>query len=734
MHDLDCNFGMGAESMFYGEKGPAAGGPNGVDVYTDRFLAATVAFGHPGFLCGGGLDKTLRGYYMIQQLAANYTLSPVKSIRYMDAAGQLLDSSAAIASGAYARNQIVTEYENGTLTVVNGNKTERMKFENWDLPPDGYAGHTRDNSVWVASTDSGPGTPRFDYCISPAYIYVDGRGAFTRQDKAASSGPAICRTAGDKQWEIIPYQNAECGFRLPPAKAVALDKDCREIGPAELRVARGLTYVVPVKDAFSYLLTATGSDAVAAAAQTQLRDRAIAGESLSVTVGKEQAIQIPADARPGQRIWEQIEGQWFDFTVVPLAEVEPSLAADKLTLRIRGNLSAKDTYRIRLLGQSREVELAPNQTVDAEFNLGQPTEEKAELLEIKLSAHELEQTIERGLRTVRGPMTVAAMPSRFDTGMCLRGGKETSDFGLTAGHVVMRPVACGGVTRDAVFMHPPYQGGVGYTFAAYDAVSLPKDRPAALRALVGKEDGSDPGDGILYKIVVVDSSGAKTVAAEKTVQRHEWLPIEADLSKWVGQKVRFQLISDVGVNDGSSGDWACWTEMRIESLHPVLQRTLEPSGDAYRRDRAPMPLSGVTVPDLRRAVSGKLHYDGNGFSGGGAYGCSAILNGVDMGAMAPAGGDEIKGIWDVNVTMPLTAEAIAGLGRHNTLAVSNPNKDWFKIRRFWIELELADGRKISSDVAAASFTQPPNWPYAEGVLIPHGQDITVDLWFDVPGP
>ncbi len=87
MHDLNCNFGMGAESMFYGENNPAAG-PEDKDAYTDRFLAATVAFGHPGFLCSGGLDKTLRGYYMIQQLAASYTLSPVKSIGYVDEKGK----------------------------------------------------------------------------------------------------------------------------------------------------------------------------------------------------------------------------------------------------------------------------------------------------------------------------------------------------------------------------------------------------------------------------------------------------------------------------------------------------------------------------------------------------------------------------------------------------------------------------------------------------------------------
>ena len=256
MHDLNCNFGMGAESMFYGKDTPPAAGPDGEDAYTDRFLAATVAFGHPGFLCSGGMDKTLRGYYMIQQLAADYTLSPVKSIGYLDETGRLLDTSAAVASGAYRRNQIVTEYANGTVTIVNGNANERMKYRDRDLPPNGYEGWTQNESILVASTDFGADTPRYDYCVSPAYIYIDGRGHFARLERAASDGIGICRIVDKGQWEIIPYQDADCGFKLPPVKAVALHKDGREIGPAELRVSRGLTYVVPVKDAFSYLLTA----------------------------------------------------------------------------------------------------------------------------------------------------------------------------------------------------------------------------------------------------------------------------------------------------------------------------------------------------------------------------------------------------------------------------------------------------------------------------------------------
>ena len=47
-------------------------------------------------------------------------------------------------------------------------------------------------------------------------------------------------------------------------------------------------------------------------------------------------------------------------------------------------------------------------------------------------------------------------------------------------------------------MHPPWQGGTGYSYALYDPCELPAGTPAAFRASVGKANGSDPGDGILY--------------------------------------------------------------------------------------------------------------------------------------------------------------------------------------------------------------------------------------------
>jgi hypothetical protein len=99
--------------------------PSDPDVAKDRFLAATVAFGHPGFLLYGR-DGELRSYYMLQALASRYTQAAAETIRYADAAGALHETSAALANGAYTRSQVVTRYADGTVTAANGHPEARM--------------------------------------------------------------------------------------------------------------------------------------------------------------------------------------------------------------------------------------------------------------------------------------------------------------------------------------------------------------------------------------------------------------------------------------------------------------------------------------------------------------------------------------------------------------------------------------------------------------------------------
>ena len=322
LHDLCCNFGIGSPDMFYAGKPPKQDTSEQKDAWLDRFLAATVAFGHPGFLVyEGGVGNALRSYYMLQQLHSRYCLASAVEIRYADAQGHLLDSSAAVASGAFARSQVVTRYSDGTVTAANGHPSERMKVRAFDrdldLPPNGYAGWSADSSLDVWSRDSEG--KRADYASTPAYLYIDGRHRFVRAPKAAGNGIGICRILPDG-YEILLREGAECGFAIPAGTATALATDGRELGPAQLRKARGLTYVLPVPGAFSYRLTrnAPAGANPAKPAPVELRcDRLEVRPGESVTIhGKEtHQVVIPSKAKDGERLWFEREGAWIDFTV-----------------------------------------------------------------------------------------------------------------------------------------------------------------------------------------------------------------------------------------------------------------------------------------------------------------------------------------------------------------------------------------------------------------------------------
>lgn len=729
MHPVNCNFGMGAPGMFYGEGKGVGATPEERDTYADRFLAATVAFGHPGFLMmEGGRQNMLRSYYMLQQLHSRYCLSSVAAIRYADAEGTLHDTSAAVASGCYQRSQVATRYADGTCTVVNGHPKERLvttfQGRQVDLPPNGYVGWTRDGRIEVFSGDRAG--QRCDYSVSPAYIYVDGRGRFTRFPLAASDGPAVCRLLPDNQYEVLALQGANCGFAVEAASAVALDEANKELGPAELRVSRGLTYVVPVEGAFSYRLQ--GGRAAAAATLTCDRETVVPGETVVVKGRDEHAFQVPSDAEPGARLWQQFEGAWIDFTVAPMADVSIVLEGNTLQVGVTSNLAGRQSITVTCGDRQESVSVATGERAGVAFDLGQPTEEAAETLVIELAAGDLRQRLEKGMRVAEGLVSVVPVPETYEAGMALRGQPETTEMGETGAHAVRGEASCGNKTKTAINIHPPWRGAVGYTFVVLPPLALPAAPTVAFRAAVGKRDGSDLGDGILYKLVMLGPDGREEVLATTEVTKHEWQTIEADLSPWAGHTVRLKLISDAGENDDSTGDWACWADLRIETLQPVLQRTLLDSGGAFARETGPFAVKGLTLQELRSARSGVLHYEGCGLEGTGQYSSYAVLNGVRLGNMARAAGNEVEGIY-APTSVPLTAQAIQNLRYRNEFELANEGNDYFSVRRFWIELELADGRKVSTDIAAGTWSQPPEWKYATGTLVPFGQNITVDLWF-----
>ena len=209
IHPKECNFGMGTLSMFAPGKTPQekqfymphAPTEKDRDDLLDLYLTATVAFGHAPFLVldycfdppkpfglaygpkakvdlEKGMPIALKSYAMVQPIAARYTQSTAKTIRYFDAAGQMLASSPAIASGDVARNQIFVEYEDGTCVVANGNTRERLKAKvngrTCDLPPRAFKAWTRDGQVRVEIGENAQGRRTY-FCACPEFTFRDGK-------------------------------------------------------------------------------------------------------------------------------------------------------------------------------------------------------------------------------------------------------------------------------------------------------------------------------------------------------------------------------------------------------------------------------------------------------------------------------------------------------------------------------------------------------------------------------
>ena len=152
MHPLECDFGMGHHEMFYWRSDIKPNSPEGVD----RFLTATVAFGHTGYLLTFNNAAVKRSYNLIQPLAAYYAKANAKTIRYVDGEGRLWPLSEALFNEAVARCQIVTRYDDGTVTVANGSRTERLRLKldnrTFDLPPNSFWGRSGDGKVEIDSS------------------------------------------------------------------------------------------------------------------------------------------------------------------------------------------------------------------------------------------------------------------------------------------------------------------------------------------------------------------------------------------------------------------------------------------------------------------------------------------------------------------------------------------------------------------------------------------------------
>jgi len=245
----------------------------------DAYLAATLGFGHTGMVAlrpptfEADFKYLVKTYFSLQQVCRRYATETAADIRYAGADGRLLETSAAVATGAFERSQVFTRYSNDLVVLVNGNRTE-----NWVLPSQqalSYGAH-RVSALpvngWFVEDPQGELVAfsalvdghRVDYVDSPEYIYADGRGIFTFFEKVACDRQLIVHKgtpAGQETLEVIPVSDGPAvpfsfGLYLPgrEVEIVALDKAGNPLSVVPTAPSTGWVYVTHLGNAVSYLV------------------------------------------------------------------------------------------------------------------------------------------------------------------------------------------------------------------------------------------------------------------------------------------------------------------------------------------------------------------------------------------------------------------------------------------------------------------------------------------------
>ena len=581
IHDLECNFGMGDTGMFLNGSKAKGRLANDAQGQTDRFLTATIAFGHPGYLLGNPKDMRtgFKGYFLMQQIQSRYTQAPATSILYADSDGKLHDITAALRNGAAYRSQLVVDYADGTHVVANGNMDEAMDVTHlgrrFHLVPNAFECWTDDglNTVFCNEQDG----YRADYADSDEYIYIDGRDKFHAFPKADGSGAAVCRVDKGNTWEIIPLNGADCGFAVDGGDAHAFDYDNKDLGPAKLRRCRGLLYVEPVKGAFSYRIDRTFST----------RETRLTSDKYLIAAGEDVVIQTPDgpvtkqfSGKHGERVWFKHGNDQICFVISDLLNVSATLDGNRLTCHVR-NPFPHDVNAVATLnlGGEQMVAVAAKGSADVSFDLPKPTEVGKQKLAVTFTSGKTEYVWNGTLVCEQVPIILYdGFLKDFKPHARIRvagGEEEVDDIAEVGAHCEATIMTCGKVNKEAFFMHPPWlKGKTGCAYARLD-MTMPNEPDILFHASLGKRDGTDRGDGIHFMLCIAEEGQAETVVAEETLADSKWIPLTVDLSAWRGKKVTMRLVSDVGPTGNSTGDHAAWGELSLQKKEKALAYRLE---------------------------------------------------------------------------------------------------------------------------------------------------------------
>jgi hypothetical protein len=225
MHSLSVDIGMPWTSRFFQDK-QGWQKPENIVTSIDQFLAATIAYGHIGWLVEEthGIRQTCRSYYMLQPLQSRYAMLKPQEICYGTDHG-LVSSSEAFISGDWRKSKIFIRYPNGLSIWVNGNAEESWRVEYRDathnLPPFGWLAIGTDGFYECSESLDGK---RYDRASSPGCIFVDGRDTWRSFDGIATSGSvAVQRAKEGNGLSIITVEGVDRLVIAEPGGTFASD-------------------------------------------------------------------------------------------------------------------------------------------------------------------------------------------------------------------------------------------------------------------------------------------------------------------------------------------------------------------------------------------------------------------------------------------------------------------------------------------------------------------------------
>ncbi|NLN76913.1 MAG: hypothetical protein GX139_11485 [Armatimonadetes bacterium] len=251
IHPLECDIGVPWKGQFFREPGWEK--PEVIEASVDHFIAATIAYGHIGYLVEEthGIEKACRSYYMLQQLQKRYSMQPVSKIEYADENGTMVSVSHAISKDIINLSRLHVSYQSGLEIFVNG--SDRVwTVEGRQLPKWGwYARDKKGDFIEFSALVNGH---RVDYVTSPDYEYLDARGKVTSLGGIIASGAVAVLRNSDKTEVIDILGNDEITLKLDADKCIAYDGDGKSLGSAKIKKAGPLVTITTLKDARKYVL------------------------------------------------------------------------------------------------------------------------------------------------------------------------------------------------------------------------------------------------------------------------------------------------------------------------------------------------------------------------------------------------------------------------------------------------------------------------------------------------